>query len=86
MALSKKDWWFLGKTLFVSAFLPVALVAVWALCVDWAGPVEDLAPAERARMEDCAMAERTFGASALQKRPECRDLIAPSLSASVVAP
>ncbi len=42
--------------------------------------------AERARMEDCAMAERTFGASALQKRPECRDLIAPSLSASVVAP
>ena len=85
MALSKKDWWFLGKALFVSAALPVALVAVWSLCVDWNGPLDDLAPAERARMEDCAMAERTFGDAVLEKRPECRDIIAP-LAATIPPP
>jgi hypothetical protein len=61
--------------------MPVALVAAWALCIDWSGPVDDLKAEDRAAMENCIMAERSLGDSIYQERPDCRAFLDPPIAA-----
>lgn len=84
LALSRKDAWFLLKTLALSILLPVAVIGVGAYCIDWRGPVDDLPATERARMEDCAFAQRELGDRILRDRPDCRSYVEPRPMAAVI--
>jgi hypothetical protein len=77
---------FVDGGLFFSVVLLTAVVFSWTAFVDWGGPVDDLAAEERARLEDCAAAERALGDSVLQERPDCKDVLPSSFAATVTAP
>jgi len=77
---------FVDGGLFFSVVLLALVVFTWTVFVDWGRPVDDLAAQERERVEDCIAAQRSLGDSVFKERPDCRDLLDPSLAARIPAP